>query len=255
MIDHACFSRGLPLGTRRAYHAPMNEVQRLAYLEAMDIQTFVSRRNLPGAAPSRRFRIARLPASVAAAPTPPAAKERVPAAKERPPAALDLPELESKPKAAPAAMAPTRPQATDTPVFTVAASEAGGWLWVDEIPAGRDPGQDYGPLLGAICQALGLAEQAPQVQLFNYPVAAGAALAGGVDEARQALFGFLSGRISRIQPQRIILLGELDQPWFDVACLDGVQVTRTVSAWGMLRDPALKARAWRDLKPLKSDAA
>lgn len=231
----------------------MNEIQRLAYLEAMDIPSFVSRRDLPGAAPSRRFRVLRKAAVV-----PPAPRVEAPV---RPPAPdLDLPELGGARKR-PAAEAPAEaaapaavPAPADTPIFTVAVCEAGGWLWIDEIPAGRDPGDAYGQLIAAICQALGLPADGLSLQYFNYPVTSGAALAGGMDEARQALFGFLSGRISRTQPTRVVLLGEMEQPWFDAACLGEVAQTRTVSAWGMLRDPSLKARAWSDLKPLRVDA-
>ena len=231
----------------------MNEIQRLAYLEAMDIPSFVSRRDLPGAAPSRRFALVRKPAAVST-PTTPAPLEEA-----RPPAPdLGLPELAG---GRPSVAAPeVRPEpvpsraAVDTPVFTVAVCEAGGWLWIDEIPAGRDPGDAYVQLIGAICQALGLPADGLNLQYFNYPVAAGAALAGGMDEARQALFGFLSGRIGRLQPTRVVLLGDMEQAWFDAECLGNVAQTRTVSAWGMLRDPSLKAQAWRDLKPLKVDA-
>ena len=138
-------------------------------------------------------------------------------------------------------------------MFSVAASAAGGWLWVDEIPPGRDPGSDYAQLLAAICRALGLPAEPPSVQLFTFPAADNAALAGGLEEARQALFGFLNGRVVRGTPGRVVLLGELTAPWFDASFVQELPVTHTVSAWGMLRDPRLKARAWRDLKPLSVD--
>ena len=183
----------------------MNEIRRLAYLEAMDIPTYVSRRDLPGAAPSRRLRIAApLPAPAAAA-APGAEVLRTPP--------LDVPAPTRRPREAPAPVAPAATTQADTPVFAVAASTAGGWLWVDELPPGRDPGADYAQLLG-----------------------------------------FLSGRITRTEPARVVLLGELQEPWFDPAFAQDVPVTRTVSAWGMLRDSQLKARAWRDLKPLRVDA-
>jgi hypothetical protein len=223
----------------------MNELQRLAYLEAMDITSFVSRRDLPGAAPSRRL----VAISRAQTPASNTGRESIP----------DLSALvpESRPsRATPAATAPVSTRAagaTESPVFSVVATAAGGWLWIDEIPAGREPGDDYGQLVIAICRALGLPGSAASVDRFNYPVAA--RLAGGVDEARQALFGFLSGRLSRTEAHGLILLGEFAERWFDRTCLEGRRVVQTVSAWRMLREPQLKARAWEDLKCLRGDGS
>ncbi len=214
----------------------MNELRRLAYLEAMDIPSYVSRRDLPGAAPSRRLLAVRRAQAPAPAPDLSALVGEKPAKS-----------TSQAPAAAPASPGPAASK--DSPIFSVAATEAGGWLWIDEIPAGREPGEDYAQLIIAICRALGLPESAAQVVCFRYPVAA--PLAGGVDEAREALFGFLSGRLSRNTPRGVILLGEFTEPWFDRNCLEGLQLVETVSAWGMLREPALKAQAWADLKTLR----
>ncbi|MEE4659274.1 MAG: hypothetical protein V2J89_02330 [Halieaceae bacterium] len=224
----------------------MNELRRLAYLEAMDIPSYVSRCDLPGAQPSRRLRL-RPPAVVS-----PAADDAVaaePAAPRQVPAGARAALASNKPAASAAPERQRRP-AADVPVFTVVATEAGGWLWLDEIPAGRDPGPAYPALLGAICRALGLTDVQPSLQLFNYPVAVGAALEAGVEGAREALYGFLMARVARTAPARIVLLGRFDQSWFDRSCLDGVPVTETESAFAMLRQPALKARAWETLRPL-----
>ena len=138
----------------------------------------------------------------------------------------------------------------DVPVFTVVSTLAGGWLWLDEIPAGRDPGPAYAALLGSICRALALPETQVEPEFFNYPVAAGAALQAGLEGAREALFGFVGGRLSRAAPERVVLLGLQQQPWFDRGCLATCAVTETVSAFAMLRAPELKAEAWRALAPL-----
>lgn len=219
----------------------MDELQRLAYLEAMEIPGFVSRRDLPGAAPSRRVRLVRR--AEPAAPAPQAAGL---AAGLKPVAQR---KAAQPPVARPAAAVPATE--TEVPVFSVMAVAAGGWFWIDEIPAGREPGEDYGQLILAICRALGLEESGGQVERFSYPV--NARLAGGVDEAREALLGFLSGRLSRTSPQGVVLLGEFAEPWFDRSCLEGQRVVETVSAWRMLREPALKAQAWSDLQPLRGD--
>ncbi|MEM0953844.1 MAG: hypothetical protein AAGI24_06860 [Pseudomonadota bacterium] len=231
----------------------MNELRRLAYLEAMDIPSFISRHDLPGALPSTRLRINKAIDQVAvdspleASPVVPDAGS-VAALMDAAPHRRQVPE---PPVAAQAPrLSPPASEAPDVPVFTVVATIAGGWLWLDEIPAGRDPGSAYAALLGAVCRALSLPETEVQPQFFNYPVAAGTALEAGVDGARDALFGFISGRILRFDPERVVLLGLREQAWFDRACLDGRAVTETVSAFAMLRDPGLKAEAWRTLSAL-----
>lgn len=221
----------------------MDEIQRLAYLEAMDIPGFVSRRDLPGAAPSRRVRLVRRVET----PPPRAVAERTSLAEGLKPGKSRG--TARQPEARPAAR--TAAAENEVPVFSVVAVAAGGWFWIDEIPAGREPGEDYGQLIIAICRALGLAESDAQVERFSYPV--NPRLAGGVDEARQALLGFLSGRLSRISPQGVVLLGEFAEPWFDRSCLEGQRTVETVSAWRMLREPALKSRAWADLQSLRGD--
>lgn len=241
----------------------MRSVSQLAYLQALDIPALVSRQNLPGAAQTRRLQLPRsAPAALAqSSPAATPAGRRAPGLaalsaglKSRSEAPADVVEAAPVATAAvdaaasvPAAGAP----AEGTPVFSVAATLAGGWFWLDEIPAGREPGDDYGQLLLAICRALGWSQEPARLERFNYPVAAG--LAGGVEEARQALLGFLSGRLARLTPTGVILMGDMDQPWFDRDSLAEQRVVHTVSAWRMLREPKLKPQAWADLKSLRSD--
>ncbi len=258
--------------------APMNELRRLAYLEAMDIPNFVSRADLPGALPSNRLRAVRLSHVPVTAKSPgellrgeaaldfdtAATAERPAAGKPGLSAALASPNVNSpnlgRSNPGPGETAATAASdvstvatpSSDVPVFTVLATEAGGWLWLDEIPAGRDPGAAHTALIAAIAAALGLDDRPPSPQFFNYPVAAGTALAGGIAGARDAFYGFVSGRIARMQPGRVVLLGDWQQEWFDASSLEGPELTRTVSVFAMLRDPALKAQAWRDLAPLAS---
>ncbi|MDJ0878321.1 MAG: hypothetical protein QNI86_06890 [Halieaceae bacterium] len=237
----------------------MRSVSQLAYLQALDIPTLVSRRNLPGAAPTQRLQLA--PRAVPAAEKPEQAAGGAPAP-ELAAISAGLRQQADPQAAAPVAGTPVagNPVAgtpvagtpvAGTPVFSIAVTLAGGWFWIDEIPAGREPGDDYGQLLLAICRALGWPQEPARLERFNYPVAA--SLAGGVDEARQALEGFLTGRLTRLSPRGVIMMGDLDQPWFARQCLDGQRLVETVSAWQMLRDPGLKPRAWADLKALRGD--
>jgi hypothetical protein len=57
-----------------------------------------------------------------------------------------------------------------------------------------------------------------------------------------------------LQPGRVVLLGEPDPSWYDPQLVTDYAVTRTVSAWKMLRTPELKRQAWVDLQTLRNDA-
>ena len=120
----------------------MNEAQRLAYLEAMDIESFYSRQPLPGAAPSRRVRVVRrseTPAETSAGDAVRQLKSHVPApARAVPPA----PAVAAHPSADAAV--------DELPIFSLAVTVAGGCLWLDHLPPGRNPGQDYARLMEAI---------------------------------------------------------------------------------------------------------
>jgi hypothetical protein len=232
---------------RPNYHLPMHELTRLAYLDAMGIDTYVSRKQLPAAAPSRKLRVVRRSAPPI---TPPVGDSGAAALKaslgDASPA--PVPTMDTAQAETPATAGAT---GADIPVFSVVAVQLGGCYWLDEIPPGRSLGQDYTQLLQAICFALGWSTGEAELEQFNWPMARGGKLDQGVDSARGGFAGFLTGRLERIQPQRVILLGELDSSWFDPQLLSAHQVTSTVSAWKMLRQPELKHRAWLDLRALR----
>ncbi len=231
----------------------MNEIKRLAYLEAMGIDSYVSRVPLPGAAPSRRLRIVRRRRPTM---TP------VPAATPHQAAVLSSArsELKSslastardKPVDKPAPQA-AEPTTTDIPIFSVAAVSLGGWYWLDEIPPGRELGTEYTRLLQAICRALGLPDENPVVEQFNWPLHNSSQLDQNEQAAQHGFSGFLGGRLERLRPRGVVLLGDLDATWFDPTPLDQLPTVTTVSAWQMLRKPALKAKAWSDLQTLRGD--
>jgi hypothetical protein len=207
----------------------MHELTRLAYLDALGIETYVSRSQLPAAAPSRKLRIVRQQ------PPPPRAP------------------VVSTPT--PLAPVPAEPGTdAEIPVFSVLATHLGGAYWLDEVPPGRSPGAEYLQLLQSICFALGWDTAAPALEQFNWPLARGGKLDRGVDAARAGFAGFLSGRLERLQPGRVVLLGEPDPSWYDPQLVTDYAVTRTVSAWKMLRTPELKRQAWLDLQTLRNDA-
>ena len=238
-------------------HIGAREIRRLAYLEALGIDGYVSRRALPGAADSRRLRL------LSAAPQPassPIQKQPVLPQRSVSPVAELLadtnatPAPRSRQESAPARAVSTPASSADVPVFSVAATFAGGWYWIDEITAGRSVGAEYLQLIQAICHAMRLSTDAPVQEQFNWPLGGASQLDQGTDAARAAFSGFLTGRIERFQPARVVLLGAPDSQWFEASLLPADAKTVSVSGWRMLRQPELKRQAWGELKALAGDA-
>ena len=233
----------------------MNEIQRLIYLDAMGIDSYVSRRQLPLAAPSKRLRIVRPAASPRAADqpgaTPPAARSAT-GRKARPAAGRAA--REPVAAAADAVIPVGAARSKDVPVFAVAAASVGGWYWLDEFPPGRALGAGYMQLLQAICFALGRDADGAQLEQFHWPLPDSGQLEQDAAAARAGFTGFLQSRLERLQPQGVVLLGGLAVPWFDRSLLEGYRTVSTVSAWEMLRQPQHKRQAWADLQPLRDSA-
>lgn len=233
----------------------MNEVQRLAYLRALGVESFCSRRDLPGALPSKRVRVVRRRRLEAQILAPSAPQARLSA--KSPGGGLRAP--------APSARleAPGEPAATDLParaggldempIFTLAVATAGGCLWLDSLPPGRRPGPEYAQLLDAISRSLELPDGEVDVAQFDFPMSGALRLGKDLDAARDALQGYLVRRLEQLSPRVVVLLGDLDQPWFNRECLGDCRVINTVSAWRMLREPRLKPVAWADLKRLRGN--
>lgn len=222
----------------------MNEIQRLSYLDAMGIGSYVSRRQLPAAAPTRRLRIRRASESTEAEPVPAATSgldgvrsslETVSA-----PAPAEIP----APAVAPAV-------AADVPVFSLAAALVGNWLWLEEIPRGREPGREYLQLLHGICKAMDWEAGEPRLELFNWPLNNSAQLDHGEEAARHGVSGFVQARLDRNSPAGVVLLGDWDAAWFDRGLVAQQRLLELPSAWQMLRQPMLKQQAWQVLKTLR----
>jgi hypothetical protein len=232
----------------------MHELTRLAYLDAMGIDSYVPRGPLPAAAQSRRLRVIRraLPGLDSELSTKPAAAPPANVSAQLK-ASLSAPAVPSRAGGTPTDSEPAviSPAAVDMPVFSLAAVGLGGWYWLDEIPPGRDLGPEYLQLLQAIAAALGMEVGQPVFEQFNWPLHTGTRLDRGEQAARGGLAGFLVSRFERYQPAGVILLGEMEQGWFDRELLTPHRIVATVSAWKMLREPALKRQAWTDLQVLR----
>jgi hypothetical protein len=235
----------------------VNELTRLAYLDAMGIDSYVSRAALIGAAPSRRMRLVQT-ASVSPAeePVPQVAVAKIAGAAADLRASLgDSTARATARVASPETVAPVAAaEAAEMPIFSLAAVSLGGWYWLDDIPPGRGLGPEYLQLLQAIAVALGMQAGPPVLEQFNWPMHTSTQLDRDDAAARGGLGGFLANRLERIQPAGVILLGEFAQAWFDRDLLSPLPIVDTVSGWQMLRQPALKRQAWSDLQVLRESS-
>lgn len=232
----------------------MNELQRLAYLDAIGIDAYVSRAALPGAAPTRRLALARRAA--------PAAVPR-----QSPPAAVvadgvaSLPSVEGRRKrpVSPSAPAPAPRRAPEqAPRFSLAAIVAGDWLWLEDL-GGAPLAREQVRLVRAMAHALKMKMAAPGespgtladpvVAQFDWPIHRNQQLDLGVEAARSAVAGFLGRKFREHACGGLVLLGEAVVDWVPAEGRPGpvVSIAGTVQ---MLQTPAVKRDAWAQLVQL-----
>lgn len=215
----------------------MHELSRLAYLESMGIDSYVSRSQLPGAAPSSRLYLR----GVADA-TPLAEPVRTPAGpRDAGPTAST-----AAPPRSPAPVPPVRqqPPANEAPSrFSLAAVVAGGRLWLEELDQGLLASEQV-QLMRAMAHALGWVGGTVDSAQFDWPLHNNRQLDLGPEAAAAALAGYLARRLDEYGCAGLVLLG-------DAACgrLRGLvpdlpRIECEFSSAQMLRDPGLKKRAW-----------
>lgn len=237
-----------------------SELRRLVALDAMGIQAYISREQLPGAAVTRRLAIVR---SAPLAQPSPRLPESSSGAQQAPttggaPPITRLPKIEAPPPA-PAAIprraATTVPSATPLR-FSLAAVVAGGWLWLEEIDhAGMTPEQLQ--LVQGMVRALSTAGsgtgrdgQPPlrEVEYFKWPLHENRQLDQGEEAARHGVAGFVQRRLELRQCSAMVLLGEACQARVPLHLLDCPQVLVVPSTASMLANPLAKKQAWRELR-------
>lgn len=229
----------------------MNEVRRLATLEAMGIQSYISRSQLPGAALTRRLAIVGKPRAVEA--TTPAAVAAVTGAVQRPIQATVKPAPAEKPE-------PARPVAKQAPPrFALGVIVAAQWLWLEELPEPQMRTEQL-QLIQAMAFALGGAKAEgagsirPEVEYFNWPLHTNQQLDQGIEAARSGVSGFIQRRLEQRQCRGLILLGARCAARVALEQLSCPQVVSTQSTARMLAEPLSKQQAWRDLRAVYSPA-
>jgi hypothetical protein len=241
----------------------MNELKRLAYLQAMGTEIYVSRCQLPGAAVTRRLAIVK---SSSAAESKTLAAERASAPAPAPSALSELVATTDPARSATAvrmaAGKTSNLQAADAPPrFSLAAIACGGWLWLEQLDSAPIAAAQV-QLLQAMSVALGLAgtgsagptDTGLDVSRFDWPIHTNRQLDLGPDAARSSAAGFIRRKLEQLDCRGLVLLGSGCDAWVAVEQLDCERLTRTVSTAAMLRDPMLKKQAWRDLQPFLQSA-
>jgi len=220
-----------------------SELKRLAYLQAMGVDSYVSRESLPAAAVSRRLRV------VAKAPM--LAPEKPTAAVTPGLADMDL-GLDARPEAKPAPMvAEVKPTAASPESFSIAAIIVGGWLWLEELP-GAVLASEQVQLITAIGRALGLPQAQPAVAQFDWPIHTNQQFDLGPDAAASGLQGFVQRQLTDFDIKAVVLLGDECKTRLTAQQLNAERLLTTVSTRNMLERCELKRQAWHDLGPYAS---
>jgi len=246
----------------------MNELRRTAYLEALGIDSYVSRKQLPGAALTQRLAIVPAAATVTAGNVSVERLESNPVVRDR--AALTpasaslshgvaLPGVATQARAMPGTAIP----GAAAPRFSLVAMVAGDWLWLEEL-ADLPLTTEQVRLVQAMAQALLIcrsdvarpdavqrAPAKPLVAQFDWPIHTNQQLDHGLQAARAGVAGFVGRKLEQYGCLGLVLLGQ--------ACTERVPVQElniptvcTASSAQILAQPALKRTVWRDLLPLVS---
>ncbi len=221
----------------------MHELTRMAYLDALGVDSYVSRQQLPGAAPTRRLALLQV--------TP----QPAPVADQSAVAQPQMPRLDEAPRPVPVTRPtapPTRNNATprgSVDRFSLAAITAGGYIWVEElvqVALAREQVQ----LVHAMARAVSRDAAAPNVQQFDWPLHNNHQLDQGEDAARAAVAGFLQRQIDQQSCRGLVLLGDGSPRRVALDMLGDIAVVKTLDTLSLLADPQLKKQAWRDLQPI-----
>lgn len=226
----------------------MHELSRMAYLDALGIDSYVSRAQLPGAAATQRLAIVIAPSS-----------------QQLTAGVIPEPLLSQPQPVRPVAVSvqanASSQQGEPVPRFSLTAIVAGDWLWLEELAGPLTT--DQVRLVQSMAQALSLCHQSPGVEVkpavepevaqFDWPIHTNQQLDLGEEAARASVAGFVDRRLGEHGCRGLVLLGQ--------ACVQrvprqqtSVVTVNTMSSAEILAQPALKRQVWRDLLPLARKA-
>ena len=234
----------------------MNELRRMAYLDAMGIDSYVSRGQLPGAAVTRRLAILRSQATVPITTTPEA--EFAPQA-----GAIQMPRVDGASRKA-HTKAPAKPVAAPdavgtaaVPRFSLAAIVSGDWLWLEDLD-GRPLAREQVQLIQGMSRALARIvppaadrnQRQPIVAQFDWPIHNNQQLDQGEEAARAGAAGFIGRKLEQHPCRGLILLGAHTRERIMTDTFGQLPVGSAPDTASMLSDPTLKKQAWAALLSL-----
>ena len=222
------------------------EMARRQALEAMGIDVYVSRYDMPGAAPAVRQRLVQADAAEVVSSDIPARAAIANTVSTAPaPRAEWSTNTERTPT--PSQSGGVSPaKSTETVTFSMLLASAGPFLWVEQLADGLLR-QDQLALINAMARALS-ADVSVRQQQFDWPMRGNAALSGDAESAKQALQGLIQRMAREVDAKRVVVMGAC--PFLpDRIAQSAVVIPATMA---MLQNPALKREAWQALKPLRA---
>ena len=222
------------------------EMARRQALAAMGIDVYVSRYDMPGAAPAVRQRLAQVKATenVSSDSSAPEAKVKRVNPTRAPRADLSInTECTSTPSQS-SGVSPAK--SSEAVTFSMLLASAGPFLWVEQLADGLLR-QDQLALINAMARALS-ADVSVRQQQFDWPMRGNTALSGDAESAKQALQGLIQRMAREVDAKRVVVMGAC--PFLPERIAQSAVVIPATIA--MLQNPALKREAWQALKPLRS---
>ena len=235
--------------------SPQQELMRRRYLDAMGITSHVSRRQLPGAAPTHRLAITMRGANQPAAgpdlesprePSPRAAPGMLATAVQDPDKPTSEASVEERVGAAVELSAAADREGLR---FTLTVIFAGGVAWIEDL-WDRPLASEQLQLVQAMARALGHAEGRPEALQFDWPPHNNQQFDLGPEAAQAALAGFLGRQLEQRGCRGMVLLGQGHLEHIPQDVLSARTLVRTLSTAAMLERASLKRQVWSDLQAL-----
>ena len=221
---------------------PMNEIDRMRYLQAMGVDSYVSRRQLPGAAPTRRLALVR--------------SSQLPAASNeaRPQAHAEAPQMPRVDRVTAKLVPKSQPVATPKPAspavrFNLVAVFTGGIAWVESLDD-RPLATEQVQLIRGMARAVHGEASNPRVAQFDWPITNNPQLDQGVEAAKAGVSAFLQRHIEEQKCRALVILGANCSALVPTAQLGGINHVTTCSTLEMLEKPGSKKQVWADLQSL-----
>jgi hypothetical protein len=210
------------------------EMARRKALEAMGIDVYVSRFDLPGAARAVRQRVE----SSSPSAVPDHSSETGARSVETATWRSETP----APTQAPLAAVRERSEAVR---FSMLLASAGPFLWIEQLSDGLIR-QDQLALINAMARAISPQASIRQQQ-FDWPMRGGSAVASDAESAKQALQGLIQRMAREVNAKRVVVMGTC--PFLSERIAQSAVVIPSTIA--MLSNASLKREAWQALKPLR----